>query len=88
MDVEARVLDPRGAGGVARDALAEALVLQQLVFDAAAELRIRDFRMQQPDADDHHQVDVVIHAQPCGIDARHAFPGGEVHGLVRWKEGS
>jgi diazepam-binding inhibitor (GABA receptor modulating acyl-CoA-binding protein) len=33
----------------------------------------RDGRREQPDADDHHQIDVVVHAQPRGVDTRHAM---------------
>ena len=40
---------------------------------ALAQRRVGDARAQQPDADDHHQVDVVVHPQPRGVHARHAL---------------
>jgi hypothetical protein len=74
------VLDPHGAHGVGHHLLAEALVLEQPGFDALAQRVQRDGRGEQPDADDHHQVDVVVHAQPRGIDPRHAAAAGAVIG--------
>ena len=50
--------------------------LQQLVARCARTApRSVMRRLQQPDADDHHQVDVVVHAQPGGVHARHALGG-------------
>ena len=56
-------------------ALAEAPYFSSLSRDALAQRLVATPRRQQPDADDHHQVDVVVHAQPGGVDARHALVG-------------
>ena len=76
LQVEAVVADPARTHRVPHDLLAEALVLEQLVFDALAQRRVRDAGLQQPDADDHHQVHVVVHPQPGGVHARHALRAG------------
>ena len=72
-DVEFRVLDPGGAGGVLDHALTEAVVFKQPLLDALAQRGVRDAGLQHPDADDHHQIAGAVHAQPGGIDAAHAL---------------
>ena len=80
VDVEGLVLDPGRAHRIGDRALAEAAVLEQLVLHALAQRLGRDGGRQQPHADDHHQVDVVVHAQPGGVDPGHAAAGNGGHG--------
>ena len=78
-ELERVVVDPACAHRVLHDLLTKAPVLQQLVVDSLGERFVADGRIEQPHADDHHQVHVVVHPQPGGVHARHAFGGGR-HG--------
>jgi hypothetical protein len=73
LNVEGFVFEPGRTHRIEHDALPEALVLEQLALDALAQRLARDGGLQQPDADDHHQVDVVVHPQPGGVYTRHAL---------------
>ena len=70
-DVELVVAHPVGEDCLLDDLLAKPGVGEQARFDALAQCREVERRAQQPDADDHHEVDGAVHPQPGRIDTRH-----------------
>ncbi len=73
VDVQLRVFHPGGAGGVFDHALAKARVLEQAFLDALADSLVVQARLQDPEADDHHQVGRRVHAHPGTVDLAHAL---------------
>ena len=73
IQVEVRVFYPVGTCGVFHHALYKPRILQQALLQALTQRGMGNAWTQHPNAHDHHQVVVGIHAQPCGIYPPHAL---------------
>lgn len=80
-DLEVVVVDPPHAAGARHRLLAEAAIGEETLGQQRGEFARIDRSGELDHADDDHRIVRSIHAQPRGIDRRHAFAARHVHSL-------
>ena len=86
-DVEIAVVIPPRAGRILHGFLLEAREGQEALLDGRLQFFEIEFVLEHHDADDHHQVGRVLHAEPGGIDTRHPLAVEERNAGNAWQAG-